>query len=108
MDDAEQAKPPYDVTALLVELQRSWATVPGIDDFVGSGAAFVKGEEPDLEKTVDRMMSFFNGEIGGYSTERQRLVLLAQNMRKRAGGVPIVLLTFTTCTEVLSCSYACC
>ncbi|WP_062437450.1 hypothetical protein [Herbidospora daliensis] len=108
MDAEPPPRPQYDLNALLVELERSWSTVPGIDDFVGSGAAFVKGEEADLEKTVDRMMSFFNGEIGGYSTERQRLVLLAQNMRKRAGGVPIVLLTFTTCTEVLSCSYACC
>ncbi|MBG0812788.1 hypothetical protein [Planomonospora sp. ID82291] len=98
----------FDLPALMAQLERSMSGVRGIDEFVGAGAAFVKGEEQDIETTVERMMSFFDGEVGGYSTERQRLVLLAQTMRKRAGGVPIFMLTFTTCSEVLSCSYACC
>jgi hypothetical protein len=90
------------------QLERSMSGVPGIEDFVGAGAAFVKGEETDINVTVERMMAFFNGDIGGNTMERQRLVLLAQTMRKSAGGVPIFMLTFTTCSEVLSCSYACC
>ncbi|MFO7250313.1 MAG: hypothetical protein DIU60_006130 [Actinomycetes bacterium] len=104
----EAAERSLDMQTLMAELRRSMADVKGIDEFLGAGAAFINGEEQDIDLTVERMMSFFNGEIGGYSEERQRLVVLAQTMRRRVGGVPVLLLTFTTCTEVLSCSYACC
>ncbi|CNF13583.1 hypothetical protein [Actinomadura geliboluensis] len=97
-----------DLAALMTQLEESMADVRGIDDFVGAGAAFIKGEEQDIEATVDQMMSFFNGEIGGHSTERQRLIQIAQCMRREAGGVAIFMLTFTTCSAALSCSYACC
>ncbi|TDD28776.1 hypothetical protein E1287_32225 [Actinomadura sp. KC06] len=97
-----------DLAALMTQLAQSMAAVRGFDDFVGAGTAFIKGEEDDIDTTVEQMMSFFNGEIGGYSTERQRLIQIAQSMRKEAGGVAIFMLTFTTCSAALSCSYACC
>ncbi|MEU7855648.1 hypothetical protein [Nonomuraea sp. NPDC049141] len=106
--ESEKEKQRPDLPELMAQLERSMAGILGIDQFIGAGAAFVKGEEVDIDAAVDGMMSFFTGEIGGSSVERQRLLQLAQTMRRQAGGVPIFMLTFTTCSEVFTCSYACC
>jgi hypothetical protein len=98
---SERNEQQFDAATLIEQLERSMSGVPGIEDFVGAGAAFVKGEETDINVTVERMMAFFNGDIGGNTMERQRLVLLAQTMRKSAGGVPIFMLTFTTCSTAV-------
>jgi len=78
----EAAERSLDMQTLMAELRRSMADVKGIDEFLGAGAAFINGEEQDIDLTVERMMSFFNGEIGGYSEERQRLVVLAPTLRR--------------------------
>lgn len=92
---------------LMEQMKGSMSDVQGIDDFADTARKFVVGEI-EIDEAVPRMMSFFTGEIGGNSVERQRLVTLAQSMKSRAGMVPVVLMTFTTCGEALSCSYACC
>lgn len=83
----------------MAQMRKSMADVPGIDDFTNTAGQVVLGEM-EVDDALPRMMSFFQGEQTG-TVERARLIELAQSIRSRAGLVPIVLLTFSTCREVL-------
>lgn len=97
----EQQKPTNEViTALMNQLKMSMSDIKGIDDFSETAGRVVAGELA-VDDAVPRMMSFFTGEVGGDSEARARLVTLARAIRERNGLVPIVLLSFSTCRDVL-------
>ncbi len=87
------------LAAFMDQMKSSMADVDGIDDFSETARRVVAGEM-DVDDAVPRMMSFFSGEDAG-SVERERLVMLAQEIKSRAGLVSIVLLSFSTCRSVL-------
>jgi len=87
------------LASFMDQMKSSMADVDGIDDFSETARQVVVGEM-DVDDAVPRMMSFFNGGDSG-SVERERLVMLAQEIKSRAGLVPIVLLSFSTCRGVL-------
>ncbi|MCC8250520.1 hypothetical protein [Saccharothrix luteola] len=88
------------LAAFMDEMKSSMADVEGVDDFTETARSVVVGEMA-VDEAVPRMMAFFTGETAGNPVERARLVQLAQEIKSRAGLVPIVLLSFSTCRDVL-------
>lgn len=91
---------------MLARLKEETATIPGIDRFVSSARGFVNGEV-SLDDATRQMMEFFDGDLIGGSDERQRLVELAKQLNPRYGTVSVMILTFMTCSPVLSCAGSC-
>lgn len=88
------------LAAFMDQMKASMADVEGVDDFTETARDVVIGKM-DVDEAVPRMMAFFTGETAGNAAERARLVELAQAVKSRAGLVPIVLLSFSTCRGVL-------
>ncbi|WP_306209959.1 hypothetical protein [Actinoplanes sp. RD1] len=91
---------------VLARLKEETATIPGIERFVGSARGYVHGEIA-LEDATRQMMEFFDGDLIGGSDHRQRLVELAKQLNPRYGTVSVMILTFMTCSPVLSCAGSC-
>lgn len=101
----DPSKPGFE-TIVLARLREETATIPGIERFVGSARGFVYGKIP-LEDAASQMMEFFDGDLIGGSDERQRLIELAKQLNPRYGTVSVMILTFMTCSPVLSCAGSC-
>ena len=91
---------------MLSRLKEETASIPGIERFVSSARGFVHGDI-SLDDATSQMMEFFDGDLIGGSDERQRLVELAKQLNPRYGTVSVMILTFMTCSPVLSCAGSC-
>ncbi|MBG0812784.1 hypothetical protein [Planomonospora sp. ID82291] len=80
--------------------------IDGFSEFTAAANGFIKGEV-DIEKALELMLPFLQGDICQDEEERKRIIQLGQTIEAKCGWVSIGA-TITACTAAFSCSIACC
>ncbi|MFO7250317.1 MAG: hypothetical protein DIU60_006150 [Actinomycetes bacterium] len=78
----------------------------GYTEFAAAANGFLKGDI-DLERAVEAMIPFLQGEICKGADQRERLLQLGQTLQEKCGWVSITA-SITGCTPAFSCSIICC